>query len=415
MYFSEKEFESYAKLIVHLVAVDTTDFVLIHTDFEHKDLVTQLVKFAYQKGAQFVQILVNSEYLDGLRATHSEEQYLNVFPQSIIDLYKEYNDKRACIISIRSPEAPFVNKNVSTKKLAEINFRKREALSFFYKSVISDKFSWIVVAYPSVGWAKNIFPTLESKEGVQKLWNHMKTILRLDTSDPIQAWTIQQQKIIHRRTYLDNKKYNSLRFVSEGTDITVFLHEKSVWLGAAHKSANNKYFQANLPTEELYTSPDCRYTEGQVTIKRPLPIFGKNVGGIVMTFKEGKVIDAFAESGNDVLQQYLDASERNRYLGEIALVDITSFIWQSKLVFNNILFDENAGVHFALGAAYTAGYGFDSSKTPDNETLLGMGCNISKFHMDFVIGANDITVYGLYKDGSQEIIMTDGLFISELQ
>lgn len=415
MAMSELSFEKYAQLILHLVAVEKEDFVLIHCDFDHKPLITQLIKYAYQKGVHHVQVLISSERIDGIRAEFSEEEYLSYFPKSMVELYREYTDKRACVISIRSPDDPQYNANVSASKLATINNIKRKSLSFFHEAGVSDQFSWIVVGYPSEGWAKNVFPELNAQEGVEKLWATMQEILRLNQENPIQAWSNNQEKILFRRKYMNEKKYSALRFEAYQTDFKVVLHERSTWLGAAHLSENGKYFQANLPTEELYTSPDCRYTEGHVTITRPLPIFGKKVEGITMSFREGKVIEAFAKVGNDILQQYLNADPRNRYLGEIALVDINSPVWQSKLVFNSILYDENAGVHFALGTAYTGGYGFKSSESTNARSLIEMGCNACAFHMDFVIGSEHISVYGVNADGKEEAIMKEGVFIEALK
>ena len=414
MSISEQEFKSYAALILHLVAVEKDDFVLIRADMGHKNLVAQLYAQAYKRGASYVHISVGSGYFNGLRASNSHPEYLEIIPESIIGMYKEFVDKKACIISVRSPEDPAVNQDVSTEHMSTINNANSKAMQFLRKSVMSDGLSWIVTDCPTKGWAKNVYPDIPSDEGEIALWNAMKKILRLDQDDPIAAWEKQQENILKKKKILNQKEYRTLHFLSEGTDFKVGVHKKSVWLGAAHTSQNGKYFQANVPTEEVYTSPDCRYTEGTVSIKRPLPIFGKRVEGITMRFKEGRLEEAYAEVGNDSLQAFINSDERNRYLGEIAMVGIDSPIWQSGLIFNSILYDENAGVHFALGSAYPTGYGFGAEDNTSAEEYIAMGLNTCNFHLDFVIGDENMTVYGILEDGTKELIMEQGLFIDEL-
>lgn len=414
MQFPEQEFDAYAQLIVDLIQVQQNDLVLINAEFPHELLVASLMKYSYLQGAKFVQVMIGGEKLEGIRAEYSREQFLEYFPKSTVELVREYNDNRACVISIRSPESSSLNANISEDTLEKVHKTRRKALHFFQQSVISDRFSWIVVSFPTMGWAEHVFPNMNPAQGVYKLWDVMKPILRLDSENPIQEWKKHQDTIINRRAYLNKKKYKELHFVSESTDLFVSLHEHSTWLGAAHTSKNGKYFQANLPTEELYTSPDCRFTHGQVRINRPLPIFGKKVEGITMRFEQGKVVEAHAEVNDKSLQYFLNAHERNRYIGEIALVDISSPIFQSGLIFNNILFDENAGIHFALGSAYPAGYGIDSQEIPSEKDLVAMGCNASMFHIDFTMGDETMSVYGITHDENTEVIMDKGTFVKEI-
>ena len=417
MYIDSKEFEGYAQLLLHLTDVSEGDLVFLNANFESHPLVEYVIQHAYKRGAKYVELSIGSSKLDGLRAKYSKEKFLEYFPHSRIEVFKEYDAKKACVISIRSPEDPAVNQGVPASALKTLDSIKRDKLKFFHKSIVSDQLSWIVSAFPTTGWAKTVFPKLDPAQGVKKLWEELKVILRLDTPDPIKAWETQQKKILARRAYLNKKKYTGIHLIDkQDTDVFVALHERSNWIGAAHTSANGKYFQANVPTEEVYTSPDCRFSKGWVTVQRALPIFGKQVSGITMTFEDGKVVKAHAEVNDDMLQQYLNADPRNRYMGELALVDTESLIWKSGLLFNNILYDENAGVHFALGTAYTNGYGFSSSDdTSDEKMLLDMGCNVSQFHLDFTIGSDTMDVYGVCADGTEDPIIQQGRFIEALR
>ena len=415
--------EKYADIILHLVAVDKGDVVLINTQFGYEQMVYTLVRKAYQKGAKYVAVSIRDQYLQLLRAKHSSTEYLDYLPNNIKDTLNEYSDMKACVISLRSPLENGISTTVSAEALSLLHKTYQNSIKNFHEGVISDKFTWIVSAYPTLAWGKNIFPDLDEISAGKKLWKHMRTILMLNKDNCITAWEKRINLIQKRKQYLDNKKYHALHFVGEGTDWFVSLNKRSVWSGATHISANGKRFQANIPTEETYTSPDCRYSYGTVKIQRPIEIFGKTINGITMTFKQGRVVSASAQFGNDALQSFLDTDERNRYLGEIALVDTNSLVWKSKLIFNNILFDENAGTHFALGTAYTTGYGFSHNDKTEKEELLSIGCNVSCSHEDFTIGYENLSVYGLYYNEDNDIdivnktiknkeaIISKGLFV----
>ncbi len=411
-YISEKEFEPYANIILHLVAVSKGDFVLINCELHHAPLVHALVRGAYEKGARYVHIQLKDIKTSIYRALYSSpEENLSFFSKGTVSLIKECCNEKACVISIRSTIDPDLSKDVSSRNLTLMQKTEREHLCFFKSAISKDEFSWIVVSFPSAGWAKNIFPHLPEKEGVRKLWDIIKPILKLDHNDPIAAWKQHQAKILKRREYLNQKNFIALHITSDTSDMTIALSQKSTWLGALHTSENGKLFQANLPTEEVYTSPDCRYTQGTVTVQRPITIFEKKIEGIQLSFSNGAVVDFKADKNEDMLECFLNADPRNRYLGEIALVDTHSPIWKSGLFFNDILYDENAGVHFALGFAYATGYGFKSTDTiPSPESLIEMGCNTCNYHTDFTIGYEGLNVFGVTKDNKEEPLIQNGLF-----
>ncbi len=428
MIVSKSDCERYADILLHLVAVDKGDLVLINTMFGQEDIVFPLVEKAYARGAKHVGLQLRDQKLVTLRAMHSNPDYLQYLPRSGTEMLREYSDAQACVISIRSPLDVEFGTNASAEALSKISKAYMQANSFFHEAVVSDQFSWIVAGYPSKEWGQNVFPQLEGEEAAQKLWQAMRKILLLDTEDPISAWEQRIRSLQKRQTVLNSKKYHALHLVSDNTDFYVSLNQRSEWSAATHTSRNKKRFQANVPTEESYATPDCRYSYGTVCVSRPIIILGKIVDDIRMTFRQGKVVEAHAGTGNDVLQSFLELDERNRYLGEIALVDTKSLVWKSGLVFKDILYDENAGTHFALGTGYTSGFGFGPEEKETEETLIGMGCNVSKHHLDFTVGHEKLQVFGLYYsdgDGSgggggdiaskkairEEPIIKDGLFV----
>ncbi len=411
-YINEDECIAYADLILFLVAADKNDTVLIKAEYEHAPLVHALTKQAYKKGVKHVNYNITSEVSTVYRARYSKEEYLEYVPESNLALLQECCDKQSCIISIRSPIDPSISAMAPSDALGILHKVQREKYDFFHKAIISDAMTWIVSAFPTEGWAKNVYPDLKPREGIRKLWEVLKDILRLTEPCAISAWK-EQQKILEKRgEYLNNKAYSALHFVGDETDLTVKLNTRSRWSRASHFAKNGKKFQANVPTEEVYTSPDCRYTQGTVRVQRPITIFGKIVRDICYTFEEGKISHFSASENSEALKNFLQAHERNYYMGEIALVDVTSKIWKSGLLFNSILYDENAGAHFALGSAYTSGYGFDiDDDVPAKEQLLAMGCNTSPFHIDFTIGYEGLSVFGILESGAKEPIIENGVFV----
>ncbi len=409
-YIDEEECIAYADLILFLVAAEKNDTVLINADYEHAPLIHALTKQAYKKGVKHVDYKIASEVSTVYRARYSNEEHLTYMPESDLARLKECCEKQSCIISIRSPEEPALSAMAPSDALGVLHKTQREKCKFFHKAIISDALTWIVTAFPTRGWAKNVYPRLEAAEGVRKLWDVIKDILRLNEPCAISAWQQQQEILAKRSAYLDNKAYKALHFVGDDTDLSVALHKRSTWSRASHVAKNGKTFQANVPTEEVYTSPDCRHTNGTVRVQRPITIFGKTVRDIAYSFENGRVCDFSASENLDVLELFLKSHERNYYMGEIALVDTSSRVWKSGLLFNSILYDENAGVHFALGAAYTSGYGFSTKESPTDDELLAMGCNVSPFHLDFTIGHEGLSVYGVLQSGVEEPIIKNGVF-----
>ncbi len=412
MIYTSDTFKPYSELITMLVALRKHDFVVINFDLAHRELVESLCEVCYSMGAKYVDLNVQSAIEHYSRAHFLNPKHSNFLPAYSISKYKEYLENDTCVISIRSPQSKAHERNINQDNLSKLMQNKRKALSFFSREILQDTFTWIVCACPTTEWAHNLFPDLSPKEGYKKLWTILQSILRLDHDDPGAIWKKQQENLIKRKKNLNAKQYQELHFVSEHTDLWVSLSPMSTWLGGAHTSKNNRYFQANVPTEEVYTTPDCRKVRGKVTVTRELEVLGMTVSGITFWFENGKIVDFKAKKGQNALENFFAADIRNSYMGEIALVDCDSPVWKSGLVFNNILLDENSGVHFALGSAYPSGYGIHDTSAYSSKSLLEIGCNVSEnhFHIDFTFGSEDLTVYGI-SSNSEEAIILDGKFV----
>ena len=237
----------------------------------------------------------------------------------------------------------------------------------------------------------------------------MKPILRLDKPDPVAAWREHCNKLKQRCKLLDEKHFTRLHFIGDGTDLWIIPMKTRDWGSAVWTSETGIEYVGNIPTEEVGIAPDFRETEGTMFCPIPSLVYGTMVKNAWFVFEHGKVVDYGAESGKEALDSLLKTDEGARYAGEAALIDVSSPISRSNLVFGNILLDENASCHIALGSAYPPR--FAMSYTPDQ--LREIGCNVSRIHHDFMIGSKHTTVYGIHGDGSQEEIMHKGEFTLE--
>ncbi len=234
-------------------------------------------------------------------------------------------------------------------------------------------------------------------------------ILRLDQKSPSEAWKRQDQILKARSKTLNELKFDHVHFEGPGTDLKVFLGPQTIWDGGSHATFDRRAYMPNIPTEEVFTAPDYRKTEGRVLVTRPVKVLENQVLDAWFEFSEGRVTDFGAKAGKEWLERYFAIEEASRYLGEVALVDVSSPIFQSGRIFESILFDENAACHIALGSGFpTAIKGGDSLS---DDELKKLGCNIAIVHTDFMIGSEKTSVSGIAKNGKRVPIISKGRFV----
>ena len=253
--------------------------------------------------------------------------------------------------------------------------------------------------YPNPGWAQRVHPELEPEQALDKLWDEIVHILRLDADDPAAAWLERMQAIVASADRMTKRRFDAIHLQGPGTDLTIGLLPSSTWLGADLQTIDGLTHYPNLPTEEIFTTPDPERVDGHVTATMPLELFGSYMEGIRIEFEGGRAVKADAEVGADALRATIAKDEGAARLGELALVDREGRIGPLQTVFYDTLIDENAASHIALGNAYT----FPVEDEADRERV-----NTSDVHVDFMIGSNEVEVDGITRDGDRVPVLRGG-------
>jgi aminopeptidase len=288
--------------------------------------------------------------------------------------------------------------------------RASKANSIAYKPalerIVNFDVNWNIIAYPSPSWAKLVFPQDDENSAVGKLADAIFAASRVDRDDAVSNWHAHNEVLRGRRGWLNDQRFGALHFSGPGTDLTVGLADGHEWQGGGSTAKNGITCNANIPTEEVFTTPHARRVDGHVVSTKPLSYQGSLIEGIAVRFEEGRIVEAKATRGEEVLNKVLDTDEGARRLGEVALVPHSSPISKSGLLFFNTLFDENAACHIALGQCYSKCFLNGTSLTA--EQIAAQGGNASLIHIDWMIGSDQIDIDGLYADGRRVPVFRKG-------
>lgn len=403
----ENLLKKYAKLAIYQgVNVQKNQTLVISSPIECAEFTRMLVEEAYIKGAKEVVVQWNDELTGKLKYKYSPMEVFETVPEWVKESRLSYAKEGACFLSISASD-PELLKDVDPKKVA--TFRKASSIASreFSSRLMSNENAWSIVSIPTVGWAKKVFPNVSEDEAVEKLWDAIFKIVRVDSQDPVKAWEEHKNTLKKNMDFLNSKRFKSLHYTNSlGTDLIIQLPEKHLWAGGAEFTQDGTEFIANMPTEEIFSMPKKTGVNGKVVSSMPLNYGGNLINNFSLTFKDGKVVDFSAEEGYETLKNLLDTDEGAKYLGEVALVPYNSPISNSNIIFFNTLYDENASCHLAFGKAYSLCIK-DGEKMSEEE-LLKEGANDSLTHVDFMIGTKDLQITGTTYDNEKFDIFVNG-------
>lgn len=402
----EKNLEKYAELGVKVgVNIQKGQTLVINAPLTSTDFVRKVAKVAYEAGAKNVHVEWYDEVLTRIKYDMAPDEAFKEYPIWKAKGFEEMAENGAAFMSIVSMN-PDLLSGVNPERIANANKTAGQAMEKYREYVSTDKVSWTVIATPSIGWAKKVFPNLNEEEQMEKLWDAIFKATRIDLEEPVKAWQEHDQNLHNKVEYLNSKKYKKLHYKSKGTDLTIELPDSHLWIGGSSDNEKGVTFMANMPTEEVFTLPKKDGVNGVVSSTKPLNYGGTLIENFKLTFENGKIVDYSAEKGAETLKRLIETDEGSHYLGEVALVPYDSPISNTNIIFFNTLFDENASCHLAIGNAYATCLENGAKMTKDE--LKKRGANSSITHVDFMIGSAELDIDGEISDGSMEPIFRKG-------
>lgn len=399
----------YAELIIKSgVNLQQQQTLIINVPVVAADFAKVVTKEAYKNGAKEVIVRFYDEYINRLHVEYQELDQLCSFPDYKVDEITVPVKHGACLLHIES-SIPDVMQGIDPDKNAKMKMARQLKLREYYDFVMGNKVQWCIVGYPNIEWANKVFPNDDA--ALEKLASAILSSVHVhEDNDPVAVWKKHTQNLHKHVSLLNEYNFEQLHFKNSlGTDVTIRLVENHVWAGGEEHRPDGVVFNANMPTEEVFTMPHKHGVNGSVVSTKPLDYNGNLIKDFTLVFKDGKVVEYHAKENEASLKALIEFDEGSCYLGEVALVPYASPISLSNILYYNTLFDENASCHLALGRAYPMN--IKDADTIAEADMDQIGMNMSMTHNDFMFGSKDMEIVGITKTGEHVQVFKDGNFV----
>ena len=403
---NKTQLKRYAKLLAKTgVNVKKGQWVRVVAELDQPEFVEMVVEELYRAGAGKVTVEWAHQPLAGLHYKYQSTQSLSEMQKWEIEKWELKKKELPAMLYLESSD-PDGLKGIDQEKFTAVRSSRSKVIKP-YRDEMDNNYQWCIAAVPGKAWAKKVFPNLNVSQAVEKLWDAILKASHADVVDPVKEWANHNDEIARRCDYLNRLGLVSLEYKSKnGTNFKVGLIENSLFMGGGEESLKGRYFNPNIPTEEIFISPKAGDAEGIVYSTKPLSYQGELIEDFSVRFEKGKVVEVKAKKNVALLEKMISMDEGAKMLGEIALIPYDSPINNLGILFYNTLFDENASCHLALGHGFTnciKGY-----ENMTKEQLTKLGVNDSLIHVDFMIGSRDLEVTGITARGTRVPILTYG-------
>lgn len=404
----EKLMRKYAEVLLKTcLKVEENQPLFISFNTERLDFVRIVSEEAYKIGVKDIYFDMSDPYLKHEALKYLEIEDLKQLSFWNKEMWNVYARKHAAFLMLAS-ETPGLMKDIDPKKMSELIRYSQETREEFEAYRDKSELAWCIAAVPTKAWADELFDNNENS--VNMLWNKIFEICSIDQEDPVKIWNDKLDLLKKRASKLNEKKIKTLIYKDNKNNFKIDLPDNHNWASGCERLANGKEVLVNFPTEEVFTSPDCRSAEGIVFSSKPLEYQGVILDNFQIEFKDGVVTNFKAEKGEETLKEMINICENSNMLGEVALVPYDSPISNTNMVFLETLFDENAACHLALGDSFTECINEVGTK---EDLFNKFNMNNSKSHVDFMIGTKDLNIKGITQDNKEIDIFINGNFTEE--
>ena len=402
----KNKLKSYARLIAGSgINVQKGQRVVIQCGLDQPEFVAMVVEECYKLGAESVTVKWSYMPVSKLNYIYRSLETLSEVTDIEKAEWQSRVDHLSCLLWLDSDDPDGLS-GTDNEKISKANMARYPIIKP-YRDALENKYQWCIAAVPGKEWARKVFPDLSAEEAVEKLWEAILYTSRV-TEEPVKEWDRHNATLAKRCEFLNKYKFDRLEYKSaNGTDFTVGLNQKGIFCGGGETTLGaGVYFNPNIPTEEVFTTPMRGRADGKVVATKPLSYQGKLIENFWIEFKDGKAVKVGAEKNQDLLKKMIAMDEGAAYLGEVALIAYDSPINNTDILFYNTLFDENASCHLALGRGFNNC--LENYEQYTNEQCRELGVNNSMIHVDFMIGSKDMSIVGITTDGKRVQIFKNG-------